>query len=79
MRFTRWQRGSPQEPSLSGGTLTAALPIPYSLPPTRYNPAEDTPWAVNTPWPGLDSFGCTIANPHGSLYGVLEEADWANA
>jgi hypothetical protein len=77
VRFVAWQRVSPQEAPADGGTLTVPLPVPYPLPPTKYQ-AGDTPWAVDTLWPGKDSFGCTIDNPHGAFYGLLESMEWGD-
>ncbi|KAK2079869.1 hypothetical protein QBZ16_002264 [Prototheca wickerhamii] len=47
------------------------------LPPLPYG-QDDTPWAVDVPWPGLDMWGCTIANPHGAFYGLTEDMEWGD-
>ena len=86
VRFVAWQRGQPAQASStpasstdgSGTALTVPLPIPYALPPHKYRAAGDTPWAVDTPWPGQDSYGCTIDRPHGAFYGLLESMEWAD-
>ena len=76
--FVRWEKGIAQGAAPSpAGALSVPLPIPFALPPTRYQ-AGDQPWATDVPWPGLDSWGRTIFNPHGCHYGVLEQQDWAD-
>ncbi len=84
VRFVAWQRGQPTHETSTSSTdgstpnsLTVPLPIPYALPPHKYA-AGDTPWAVDTPWPGHDSYGCTIDRPHGAFYGLLESMEWAD-
>ena len=83
MRFVAWQRGQPQEassppPSTDGSTSTAlsvALPIPFVLPPRKYQ-AGDSPWATDLPHKGLDSRGRAAADTHKIHYGLLEQWEW---
>lgn len=88
-RFVAWSRDIPQATGYSSSEppLSIPLPVPYTLPPTPYDrtPGQsggtgegvgDTPWAVDTEWPGLDSWGCGITAPHGQFYGLLEEMEW---
>lgn len=78
MRFVRWQQGQPQEAARSpAGALTVPVPVPYSIPPAKYG-AGEKPWAVDTMWPGRDSWGCTRDRPHGAYYGLTEDMDWAS-
>lgn len=73
VRFVAWKRGDSQEAQAEAdGTLRVPLPIPFSLAPQRYAAGVDRPWMVDVHCPGLDTLGCTIDAPYGSMYGRLE-------
>lgn len=77
MRFVPWQRGASQEAAAEDGALRVPLPIPYPLPPQRYEPG-DSPWMVDRlNYPGLDMLGRKCASATGSLYGWLESDEGA--
>ena len=78
--FHAWKRGQAFGPSCqktNGLSISVPIPVPYQLPPQPYG-QDDTPWAVDVPWPGLDMWGCTIANPHGAFYGLTEDMEWGD-
>ena len=78
--FHAWKRGQAFGPSCqetSGLSISVPIPVPYQLPPQPYG-QDDTPWAVDVPWPGLDMWGCTVANPHGAFYGLTEDMEWGD-
>jgi hypothetical protein len=41
----------------TGAPAELAVPVPYTLPPVRYAPA-DVPWAIDRACPQPDSYGC---------------------
>ncbi len=75
MRFVAWQQGSSQEARAAGRVLTVPLPVPYPLPPAKYQ-AGDIPWSTDLPHAGLDSRGCTASDPRKAHYGLLESREW---
>lgn len=79
LRFVAWKRGGAYTPSEDAEEcIRVPIPIPYTLPPAQYKKPEDTAWAVDYPWPGLDHFGCTVEAPYGAFYGLTEDMEWAD-
>ncbi|RMZ54985.1 hypothetical protein APUTEX25_000502, partial [Auxenochlorella protothecoides] len=66
LRFVAWKRGGAYTPSEDAEECI------------RYKKPEDTAWAVDYPWPGLDHFGCTVEAPYGAFYGLTEDMEWAD-
>ena len=78
VRFVAWRRGEPQEAGPPGpdGVLRVPLPVPYTLPPTRYQQG-DQPWGTDSDFPGLvDVYGRGVKDPVGALYGLDEAMEW---
>lgn len=84
VRFLQWRQGDSQAAEMVQGQLGVPLPVPFHLPPVPYQlggPVRDRVWAVDTPWEGLDSWECSVQQPHGrgAHYGLLEQDDWSDA
>jgi len=71
--------GEEKEEEEEEGVVCVPLPIPFKLPPDRYDPDQDVPWAVDmTPKeaPGSDVWGRKVDNPMGRFYGCDERDEW---
>ena len=59
--------------SSSSGTIRMFLPLPFDLPPPRYQRGGgDEPWTNDTLYSGVDAIGRQCGQPGWALYGLAE-------
>jgi hypothetical protein len=63
VRLVQWRRGQPQTATMEAeGVLKVPVPLPYQLPPEKYDVSsgQDIPWSMHEEgggWPGDDILG----------------------
>ena len=68
----------PGSSSSSSGAIHMFLPLPFELPPPRYQRSGgggDEPWTNDTLYSGVDAIGRQCGQPGWALYGLSEGAE----